>query len=137
MIAFVNFATRSLRELGTKRSPIFTTLSSEDKKYRVKTKIVIVATTPEMKARPTPTTPPNAVTTKAPSLITELTLVSSESIIPYLLFNSLINELFFKSFTNCGALPINASISSSNGGIAIHMNNATKSNTEPTTAVTA
>ena len=47
MIAFVNFATRSLRELGTKRRPIFTTLSSEDKKYRVKTRIVIVATMPE------------------------------------------------------------------------------------------
>jgi hypothetical protein len=45
--------------------------------------------------------------------------------------------IVFKSLTNCGALPIKASISSSNGGIAIHMNNATKSNTEPTTAVTA
>ena len=32
MIALVNFATRSLREFGTKRRPIFTTLSSEDRK---------------------------------------------------------------------------------------------------------
>ena len=137
MIALVNFATRSLREFGTKRRPIFTTLSNEDKKYRVKTRIVIVATTPETKARPTPTTPPNAVTTKAPSLITELTLLSSESITPYLLFKSFINALFFKSLTNCGALSIKELISSIRGGIAIQMKSPTNINTEPTTILTA
>ena len=99
--------------------------------------MVIVATTPETNARPTPTTPPNAVTTNAPSLITELTLLSSESITPYLLFKSLINALFFKSLTNCGALSIKEFISSTSGGIAIQMNNPTNVKTEPTTILTA